>query len=113
MQKITLKKFRKEAQKSDEECTAKIDHALDPNMDMTMDVYEVNDLKELWETDLEVSLSAFTPSFDLEVGRGKPFCIPIFRPLTMSCFRTNNLRDVDSADASSRFHMARNQIEFF
>lgn len=23
-------------------------------MDMTMDVYEVNDLKELWETDLEV-----------------------------------------------------------
>lgn len=24
-------------------------------MDMTMDVYEVNDLKELWETDLEVS----------------------------------------------------------
>lgn len=25
-------------------------------MDMTMDVYEVNDLKELWETDLEVSL---------------------------------------------------------
>lgn len=55
MQKITLKKIRKEAQKSDEECTAKINHALDPNMDMTMDVYEVNDLKELWETDLEVS----------------------------------------------------------
>lgn len=51
----TLEKFRKEAQKSDAECTAKINHALDPNMDMTMDVYEVNDLKELWETDLEVS----------------------------------------------------------
>jgi hypothetical protein len=27
---------------------------LDP-MDMTMDVYEVNDLKEWWDTDLEVS----------------------------------------------------------
>lgn len=27
---------------------------LDP-MDMTMDVYEVNDLKDWWETDLEVS----------------------------------------------------------
>lgn len=25
---------------------------------MTMDVYEVNDLKELWETDLEVSASS-------------------------------------------------------
>lgn len=28
---------------------------LDSTMDMTMDVYEVNDLRELWETDLEVS----------------------------------------------------------
>lgn len=27
---------------------------LDP-MDMTMDAYEVNDLKEWWDTDLEVS----------------------------------------------------------
>lgn len=30
-------------------------------MDMTMDVYEVNDLKELWETDLEVSQAFITP----------------------------------------------------
>lgn len=34
-------------------------------MDMTMDVYgdnEVNDLKELWETDLEVSANCLSTS---------------------------------------------------
>lgn len=36
---------------------------LDP-MDMTMDVYEVNDLKELWETDLEVSDILYNLNYD-------------------------------------------------
>lgn len=43
-------------------------------MDMTMDVYEVNDLKELWETDLEVSWAVITPF--TAVGRGKSFASP-------------------------------------
>lgn len=48
------KKETKEAFKLNTD--TKLDNLMLDPMDMTMDVYEVNDLKEWWDTDLEVSV---------------------------------------------------------